>query len=270
MSYVSARGACSKYIETTIKLNGKRTTFVLDTGATETVMSVDTFTALGLSLRGLRSSKIRLREFSGQEIPVRGAIDVRVELGELSKKLPLTLVEQKGRYSLLGMNWVAQFGIYKVLKNARGDGKTGDIQIIDSSDILDEYPSLFKATSWPHVMDIPEVDIPLKAGAQPKYVKARTAPLALQEPYKQEVDRMVKADVLEPLSFSRWASPVVLVLKSNGKLRICVSSRTRPDTADMREPTESSPPPWIFGKKEERVWYQERGIELPERLQKRS
>ncbi len=53
-----------------------------------------------------------------------------------------------------------------------------------------------------------------------------------------------------------------------GKLRICVSSRTRPDTADMREPTESSPPPWIFGKKQERAWYQERGMVVPEHLRK--
>ena len=54
-----------------------------------------------------------------------------------------------------------------------------------------------------------------------------------------------------------------------GKLRICVSSRTRPDVASMRESTPSTPPPWIFGKKkEERAWYQERGMELPERLRK--
>ena len=55
------------------------------------------------------------------------------------------------------------------------------------------------------------------------------------------------------------------------KLRICVSSRTRPDVASMRDSMPSTPPPWIFGKKkEERAWYQERGMELPERLQKRS
>ncbi len=29
-----------------------------------------------------------------------------------------------------------------------------------------------------------------------------------------------------------------------GKLRLCVSSRTRPDTASMRDSVRSSPPPW--------------------------
>ena len=47
------------------------------------------------------------------------------------------------------------------------------------------------------------------------------------------------------------------------RLRICVSSRTRPDAAVMRDSVDRSPPPWIFGTREEEEWYRERGMKMP-------
>ena len=47
------------------------------------------------------------------------------------------------------------------------------------------------------------------------------------------------------------------------KLRICVSSRTRPDTASMRDTIDRYPPPWIMGTKAEDEWYRERGMKMP-------
>ena len=49
-----------------------------------------------------------------------------------------------------------------------------------------------------------------------------------------------------------------------GKLRICVSSRTRPDTAGMRESVSNNPPAWVFGTKAVDEWYRERGLEPSE------
>jgi hypothetical protein len=51
----------------------------------------------------------------------------------------------------------------------------------------------------------------------------RVAPLE-QEFIKEEIDRMLKNNLIQP-SESPWASPVVLVRKKNGSLRFCVDYR---------------------------------------------
>jgi len=38
---------------------------------------------------------------------------------------------------------------------------------------------------------------------------------------EKELERMVKAGILEKVEFSRWATPIVPVLKKDGGIRIC-------------------------------------------------
>ena len=37
----------------------------------------------------------------------------------------------------------------------------------------------------------------------------------------QELDRLEKAGVIEPIQFADWAAPIVPVLKRDGSMRIC-------------------------------------------------
>ena len=58
-------------------------------------------------------------------------------------------------------------------------------------------------------------------------IKQRHYPvsLAIQRVVYEEIDRMVGLGVIEE-SHSAWSSPIVLVLKSNGKARLCLDSRS--------------------------------------------
>ena len=66
-----------------------------------------------------------------------------------------------------------------------------------------------------------EHKIDLKEGSEPYAQNAYRAGPKAREFEAQEIDRMLKAGVIEPAQ-SEWASPVVLLPKKDGTLRFCV------------------------------------------------
>ncbi|XP_064619437.1 uncharacterized protein K02A2.6-like [Lineus longissimus] len=66
-----------------------------------------------------------------------------------------------------------------------------------------------------------KADIRLKESCSPVFKKARPVPYALREKVGLELDRLEKAGVLEKCTTSEWASPIVVVPKSDGQIRVC-------------------------------------------------
>ena len=65
------------------------------------------------------------------------------------------------------------------------------------------------------------VKIHIQQDARPHFFRARPVPYALREKVTAELERLCKADVIEPVQFSEWAAPIVPVLKNDGSIRIC-------------------------------------------------
>ena len=63
--------------------------------------------------------------------------------------------------------------------------------------------------------------IDIENNAKPKFCKARPVPFALKERVEAELDRLHATGVIEPITFSRWAAPIVPIVKSSGDIRIC-------------------------------------------------
>ena len=61
----------------------------------------------------------------------------------------------------------------------------------------------------------------LYQGPQPKYYKLRKLPFALKSIVGAELDRLEKEQVLEKVTHSDWATPIVVVRKPGGKVRLC-------------------------------------------------
>jgi len=60
----------------------------------------------------------------------------------------------------------------------------------------------------------------LKGDAAPKFYKARPVPFAIREKVDAELEKMEKSGAISRIEHSDWASPLVVVPKPNGKVRI--------------------------------------------------
>jgi Reverse transcriptase (RNA-dependent DNA polymerase) len=89
-------------------------------------------------------------------------------------------------------------------------------------DMLSKYSSMW--TGQLGEISITQHRIDLIPAAKPIYQAPYRAGVKGREVEKEEVERMLKADVIEPAN-SEWASPVVLITKPDGSVRFCVDYR---------------------------------------------
>ena len=86
-------------------------------------------------------------------------------------------------------------------------------------DILSMQADLFKPGLG--CCTIARASLVLRETAQPKYCKPRKLPFAIKPVVGAELDRLENDGVIERVSHSDWATPIVVVRKPTGKVRIC-------------------------------------------------
>lgn len=87
--------------------------------------------------------------------------------------------------------------------------------------LLEEYSDIFNDV--PKVTDIIEHSVRTVTD-EPVHKKPYPVPYALRDQMKSEIDKMLKAGIIEP-SCSPYASPVVLVKKKDSSIRFCIDYR---------------------------------------------
>ena len=109
--------------------------------------------------------------------------------------------------------------------------------ITSKSQIMKQYPDVFDGIGkYPS----PPYTIHLNPSIQPKQTPWLPVPIHLKEAFKKEVDKMLQAGVLKPVTEAiPWINSFVLVeskdKSGNLKLRICLDS-TKLNKAIIREP----------------------------------
>ena len=86
-------------------------------------------------------------------------------------------------------------------------------------DILSMHTDLFKPGLG--YCTTATASLVLRDNAQPKYCKPRKLPFAIKPVVGAELDRLENDGVIERVSHSDWATPIVVVRKPTGKVRIC-------------------------------------------------
>ncbi|XP_058038753.1 uncharacterized protein K02A2.6-like [Ahaetulla prasina] len=199
-------------IFTNPKIEGVPCQLEVDTGSAITIMSWDTFVKAlpHIAKCKLQKQRLRVQDYQGNRIPVRGTTTVWVEYGQHKKTLPITLVEGT-LPSLLGLDWFRALGM-----GVTGIHRIGcdlqDALMEEFAEVFEDRLGKYKGTPISFNLD-PQV--------APIRLKARRVPFALKPKIDREIDKLVNQGILVPVDHAKWETPIVTPIKPDGSIRIC-------------------------------------------------
>ena len=192
--------------------------FEVDTGSVFTLISTKTWEDLGSPdlvkvMNGVQSA-------SGHSMGILGAFQGLVQTRGGKTMIDVLVTTDYRFQPLLGTraldkmvpNWREGFKV----NSCENSGNNG--QFLDRMEL--KYPNVFRANGKP--IERFEVGLKLKDEVKPILAKPYKIPPALGRKVKEELDRMCKEKVIYPVEETDWASPMVVVVKKNGTIRICI------------------------------------------------
>ena len=193
-----------------LNINGAIVPCKLDTGAQANVMSLEEYRSLPDKPK-ITSCSAKLTGYYNSEIPLVGKCITSIEHRGTRFKVQFMVVPGKAP-TLLGRNACEKLDLVRRVEAVQRS----------AGGMLDEYPDIFQGLGC-----LPgEVNIALKEDAVPMVEACRKVPFKMQEPLKEELMKMVKMGIIEPVEEpSDWVNAPHVVYKPNGQLRVCMDPR---------------------------------------------
>ena len=205
----------------TIKVGGVTTEAIIDSGASCNVMDRDKWEKLKTS--GIRciSEKVSKPLYAygrSEPLPVAGIFWASVKCDEKSlNNIEFIVIEGEGQ-TLLGHDTATKLGVLHIGPRAH----TVDAVTVDD-DIVKRYPECF--TGFGKLNDF-QLHIPIDKTVRPIAQPLRRIPFNLREPLERKLQELEELDIIERVNGpSSWVSPVVVIPKDNGDIRLCLDMR---------------------------------------------
>ena len=212
-------GASGKPYKITLKTpTGELITTVMDTGTYHSILPKERYLEIWPNSRNrpkLSNFLGKLRSFGGHSIAVLGQIQVSIKLESGGKTVlaEFIVVEQTGPI-LMGRRLLQQLGMS--IKTDFGS----DVWAISKIEtFIERYPDLFSPGLGLYKGKNFAIDV--RNDMEPKFFRARPLPYAMKEKVDLELDKLLSQKIIEPVSHSTIAAPVVPVLKTDNSLRLC-------------------------------------------------
>uniref|UniRef100_A0A5S6QC53 Reverse transcriptase domain-containing protein n=1 Tax=Trichuris muris TaxID=70415 RepID=A0A5S6QC53_TRIMR len=161
-----------------------------------------------------------LRYYGGQQIPIRGSLKVTAQCRSWSRLLLLLITDMSNGCNLFGRDWLPSISTYQ----SHFHHLESSIRVQLATQKLVQFRCQQRKDSteanWIRYSSF-HAQHSSKAGAWPRFSKARPIPLAWMDLVKKEIDHLTESGIRIPLKSSVWAAPIVVVPMSTGPLGIC-------------------------------------------------
>ena len=215
------------------RVNGVSCRMQIDTGSARSIITLSEFKDK-FPGQELKKTSVLFKTYTGQLVQPNGKFIAHVKLHGQKRKLPLFVVPN-GSNALLGRDWLRELqlnwaevkavsiaeSINSVSANKQANKPEMDTRV---QRLIDKHKSLFS----PGVGKLKHITakFTLKPDAVPKFVKARPVPFSQRDKVGEELDKLEKQGIISKVSHSEWGSPIVVVPKKNGDVRICADFKS--------------------------------------------
>lgn len=188
-----------------VTVNDVNLCFEVDTGSAVTAISDSVYRA-HFSNYKLDNSKQILLSYNGTPIDVLGVLPLPFAYRSQTQTINVYVVKNGGP-PLLGRDFLSKFKL--------------EISPINnlSNSYENQFPRLFSDELG--CCEGVEVKLNMKPESIPIFMKARPVPFAIRSKLEEEIYRLQSLGIIEPVTYSEYASPIVPVLRSDGKIRLC-------------------------------------------------
>jgi len=216
--------ACqSKLPKVSVIVGGVSTKFIADTGSEKNIVSQETWELFKRSkVKVVSNSRVteampKIYAYAcSSPLPVVGVFEAEISLHESNQSTVAEFVVISGMAeSLLGYKTCQELGIIKLTCNT----------FSHDDEFKVKYPSLFDGVG---LLKDHEVKLSIDPNVQPviQAHASRRIPYGLRKKVEAEIDKLLSLDIIESVKDpARWISPVVIVPKPSGEIRLCVDMR---------------------------------------------
>ncbi|XP_077977479.1 uncharacterized protein LOC144433041 [Glandiceps talaboti] len=151
---------------------------------------------------------------SSKPLEIIGSFTAVTKWADTEVKTEFFVIDGEGE-PLLGKDTAIQLGVLRLGANINA--------IRSEAAVVDEYRDVFKGVGKLKEYQVKlHIDPDVTPVAQP----VRRTPFSLRQKVKAKVDELIEMDIIEPVDGpTPWVSPVVVVPKPNGEIRLCVDMR---------------------------------------------
>lgn len=213
---------------TTVLINGKPQKFEVDSGSAHTLIPKADFQQLHIPLSCLEPTNIKFRSYTKEVFSPLGVASVRVDFNGVSSNEQLFVVPD-GYNALLGRTWIRRLNIsLNSIDNSSQNENNINTLANTVDELIHKIETTYSDILTPTIGCIPNLstNLQLRPQTKPVFIKPRPLPFALRDQVGEELDRLEKDNIITKIDLSDWGSPLVVVPKPDGSLRLCADYKT--------------------------------------------
>lgn len=195
-----------------VKIDGKDTNVLLDTGASYNVLPLKMVTE-----SEIHPTTVKLRAWGNFDLPVVGELVSEIEYKGRKMKAKFIIVNCDRSPPLLSLPVLQELLLINEFVTEVNVCEQYEV------DFYREFADVFEGNGF---MKNHQCSVSLIDGCKPVAIPSRRLPPALMPSVKEELDRMIALGIIEETSEpSDWCAPLVIARRKNGKIRLCTDFR---------------------------------------------